>query len=125
MWGGARREGAEQVEGLELKWDWDRAALGSDHGTVRSLHLEELDDEGGAPRHNLGRQVAEGTVLDAHDGQLAAEGQLEREAVQVGVVIEVQFLQVLQCTNLLGKVLQQVLSQTQMSQVGEVADASG
>lgn len=42
--------------------------------------------------------MAEGTVLYAHDGQLAAEGQLEREAVQVGVVVEVQFLQVLQCT---------------------------
>lgn len=89
-------EGAEQPEGLELSRTWDRAALGSHHGTVRSLHLEELDDEGGAPGDNLGRQVAEGTVLDAHDGQLAAEGQLKREAVQVGVVVEVQLLQVLQ-----------------------------
>lgn len=77
-----------------------RAGLGlsSDHGTIWSLHLEELDDEGGASSDNLGRQVAEGTVLNAHDGQLAAEGQLEREAVQVRVVIEVQFLQVFQCT---------------------------
>lgn len=41
--------------------------------------------------------MAEGTVLDAHDGQLAAEGQLKWEAVQVGVVVEVQLLQVLQC----------------------------
>lgn len=94
--GAGRREGAEQVEGLESSRTG--IALGSDHGTVGSLHLEELDDEGGASRDNLGRQVAEGTVLDAHDGQLAAEGQLEREAVQVGVVVEVQFLQVLQCT---------------------------
>lgn len=69
----------------------------SHHGTVRSLHLKKLDDEGGSPCHDLGRQVAEGTVLDAHDGQLAAEGQLKGEAVQVGVVIEVQLLQVLQC----------------------------
>lgn len=69
--------------------------------------------------------MAERTVLDAHDGQLAAEGQLEREAVQVGVIVEVQFLQVLQCTNLLRQVLEQVLPETQMSQVGEVADASG
>ena len=62
------------------------------------MHLKELDDERGASGDDLGRQVAQGTVLDAHDGQLAAEGQLEREAVQVGVVVEVQFLQVLQCT---------------------------
>lgn len=72
--------------------------LSSDHGAVRPLHLQELNDEGGASGDDLRRQVAEGTVLDAHDGQLAAERQLEREAVQVGVVVEVQFLQVLQCT---------------------------
>lgn len=88
--------GCRATGGPGVKSDWDRAALGSHHGTVRSLHLEELDDEGGAPGDNLGRQVAEGTVLDAHDGQLAAEGQLKREAVQVGVVVEVQLLQVLQ-----------------------------
>lgn len=97
----------------------------SDHGTVWPLHLEELDDEGGASCDNLWWQVGEGTVLDAHDGQLAAEGQLEWEAVQVGVVVEVQFLQVLQCANLLRKVLQQVLPQTKMSEIGEVADTSG
>lgn len=76
---------------------WDQAAPSSHHGPVWSLHLKKLDDVGGSPCDNLGRQVAEGTVLDAHDGQLAAEGQLERKAVQVGVVIEVQLLQVLQC----------------------------
>lgn len=94
-----RQWGPEQVaEGpVRLGGQKGGAAPGSDHGTVGSLHLEELDDEGGPPRHDLGRQVAEGTVLDAHDGQLAAEGQLEREAVQVGVVVEVQLLQVLQC----------------------------
>lgn len=70
----------------------------SDHGTVGPLHLEELDNEGGAPGDDLRGQMAERTVLDAHDGQLAAQGQLKREAVQVGVVIEVQLLQVLQCT---------------------------
>lgn len=91
-----RRRGAEQVEGLELRRTGIELLSSSDHGAVRSLHFKELDDEGGAPRHNLGRQVAEGTVLDAHDGQLAAQGQLEREAVQVGVVVEVQLLQVLQ-----------------------------
>lgn len=96
--GGGQAGGCRASGGFGVKQDWDRAALGSDHGTVWSLHLEELDDEGRASRNNLGRQVAEGTVLDAHDGQLAAEGQLEREAVQVGVVVEVQFLQVLQCT---------------------------
>lgn len=90
-------EGAQsKVEGLVLRRTRIEL-LGSDHGTIWSLHLEELDDEGGAPCDNLGRQVAEGTVLDAHDGQLAAEGQLKWEAVQVGVVIEVQLLQVLQC----------------------------
>lgn len=73
-------------------------ALRSDHGTVGSLHLEELDDEGRASCHNLSRQMSEGTVLNAHDGQLAAEGQLKREAVEVGVIVEVQFLQVLQCS---------------------------
>lgn len=91
-----RRRGAEQVEGLELRRTGIEPLSSSDHGAVRSLHFKELDDEGGAPRHDLGRQVAEGTVLDAHDGQLAAQGQLEREAVQVGVVVEVQLLQVLQ-----------------------------
>lgn len=85
------------MEGLESGLGWDRAAPSSHHGTVGSLHLKKLDDEGGSPCNNLGRQVAEGAVLDAHDGQLAAEGQLERKAVQVGVVIEVQLLQVLQC----------------------------
>lgn len=94
---GGQARGCRASGGFGVTSDWARAALGSDHGTVWSLHLEELDDEGGAPRDNLGRQVAEGTVLDAHDGQLAAEGQLKREAVQVGVVVEVQLLQVLQC----------------------------
>lgn len=86
-------------QGTPRVWsrDWDRAAPSSHHGPVRPLHLQELDDVGGSSRDDLGRQVAEGTVLDAHDGQLAAEGQLEREAVQVGVVVEVQLLQVLQC----------------------------
>lgn len=70
----------------------------SDHGPVGPLHLEELDNEGGAPGDDLRGQMAERTVLDTHDGQLAAQGQLKREAVQVGVVIEVQLLQVLQCT---------------------------
>lgn len=93
---------AERVEGLESDWTGNEPPLpplptpSSHHGTVRSLHLKKLDDEGGAARHDLGRQVAEGTVLDAHDGQLAAEGQLEGKAVQVGVVVEVQLLQVLQ-----------------------------
>lgn len=41
--------------------------------------------------------MGEGTVLYAHDGQFTAEGQLKWKAVQVGVVVEVQFLQVLQC----------------------------
>lgn len=68
----------------------------SDHGPVWTLHLKELDDEGGPPGHDLGGQVAERTVLDAHDGQLAAQRQLEGQAVQVGVVVQVQLLQVLQ-----------------------------
>lgn len=93
MGGGGRRQSAERVEGF---WTFRRTGTellrGSHHGTVRSLHLEELDDEGGASCDDLGRQVAEGTVLDAHDGQFAAEGQLEGEAVQVWVVVEVQFL---------------------------------
>lgn len=76
--------------------DWHQAGLGSDHGTVRSLHLQELYDERGATCDNLRWQVGEGTVLYAHYGQLAAEGQLKWEAVQVGVVVEVQLLQVLQ-----------------------------
>lgn len=83
------------MEGLESRLE-SGLARDSHHGTVGSLHLKKLDDEGGPPCDDLGRQVAEGTVLDAHDGQLAAERQLEREAVQVGVVVEVQLLQVLQ-----------------------------
>ncbi len=42
--------------------------------------------------------MAEGAVLYAHDGQLAAERQLERQTVQVRVVVQVQVLQVLQST---------------------------
>lgn len=68
----------------------------SDHGPVGALHLKELNDERGPPCHDLGGQVAERTVLDAHDGQLAAQCQLEGQAVQVGVVVQVQLLQVLQ-----------------------------
>lgn len=94
---GGREGGCRARRGSGVRLDWDRAAPSSHHGTVRSLHLKKLDDEGGSPCDNLGRQVAEGTVLNAHDGQLAAEGQLKRKAVQVGVVIEVQLLQVLQC----------------------------
>lgn len=76
---------------------WHRIGR-SDHGTVRPLHLQELDDEGGAPSDYLWRQVAQGTVLDAHDRQLAAQGQLKGQAVKVGVVIQIQLLEVLQCT---------------------------
>lgn len=68
----------------------------SDHGTVRALHLEELDDEGRAAGDDLRRELAQRAVLDAHDGQLAAERQLEGQPVQIGVVVQVQFLQVLQ-----------------------------
>lgn len=74
-----------------------RCASVSDHGPVGTLHLEELDDEGRASSDDLRREVAEGAVLDAHDGQLAAQGQLERQTVQVRVVVQVQVLQVLQC----------------------------
>lgn len=123
--GGGQTKGSRASGGFGVKQDWHLSCSCSDHGTVWSLHLEKLDDEGGASCDNLGWQVGEGTVLDAHNGQLAAKGQLEREAVQVGVVIEVQFLQVLQCANLLREVLQQVLPQTKMSQVGEVANTSG
>lgn len=87
--GGRQARGYRASGGFGVKKGWDWAALGSDHGTIWSLHLEELNDEGGASRDNLGWQVAERTVLDAHDGQLAAEGQLKWEAVQVGVVVEV------------------------------------
>lgn len=68
----------------------------SDHGTVRALHLEELDDEGRAAGDDLRWELAEWAVLDAHDGQLAAQRQLERQPVQVWVIVQVQFLQVLQ-----------------------------
>lgn len=98
---------------------------GSNHGTVWSLHLEELDNEGRPSRDDLRRQVAERTVLNAHDGQFTAQCQLEWQAVQVGVVIEVQLLQVLECSDLLREVLQQVLPQTQVRQVGEVPNAPG
>lgn len=70
----------------------------SDHGAVGTLHLEELDDEGRASGDDLRWEVAEGAVLYAHDGQLTAECQLERQTVQVRVVVQVQVLQVLQCT---------------------------
>lgn len=69
----------------------------SDHGTVGTLHLEELDDERRASGDNLRWKVAEGAVLYAHDGKLTAQGQLERQTVQVRVVIQVQVLKVLQC----------------------------
>lgn len=69
-----------------------------DHGAVGALHLQELDDKGGASGNNLRGEVAERAVLNAHDGQLAAEGQLKGQTVQVGVVIQVQLLKVLQST---------------------------
>lgn len=68
----------------------------SDHGTVRPLHLEELDDEGRTASDDLRRELAQRAVLDAHDGQLAAQRQLEGQTVQVGVIVQVEFLQVLQ-----------------------------
>lgn len=56
---------------LLKNWGWREerggGRGGSDHGTVGALHLEELDDEGGPPSHDLGGQVAEGAVLNAHD----------------------------------------------------------
>lgn len=42
--------------------------LRSDHGSVRALHLQELDDEGWAAGYNLWREVTERAVLNTHDG---------------------------------------------------------
>lgn len=70
----------------------------SDHGTIRSLHFEELDDKRRSPCNNLSWKGIEWTVLNAHYRQFTAEGQFKRKAVQVRVVIQIQFFQILQCT---------------------------
>lgn len=63
----------------------------SNHGTIWTLHLEELNDERRAPSNNLRWKVTEWTVLDTHDGKLAAKSQFKGKAVQVGVVVQIQF----------------------------------
>ena len=67
-------------------------------GAPVSLSVHYLYDERRATGHNFSRDLRERAVFNAHDLQVGAVGQLVGQAVQLGVVVDVQGLQILQRT---------------------------
>ena len=54
-----------------------------------------LNDSRGSPVDHVGWQSAERTALHAHQGQTLAQGQLVGQGLEVGVVVQIELLQVL------------------------------
>lgn len=80
-----------------------------------------LDNERGASSHYFSWYLRERAVLDAHDLQIGAQRQFKRQVVQIGVVVDVERLEILQGADLLWQKSQAVLTDTEIRQVCEMA----
>ena len=66
--------------------------------TIRTFHLKVLDDQRRASVYNIGRELGERTVFDAHYLQVGTESEFKGKIMQIGVVVNVQSFQIFQCS---------------------------
>lgn len=88
---------------------------------IWKLKKNYLDNKRGASSHYFSWYLRERAVLDAHDLQIGAQRQFERQVVQIGVVVDVERLEILQGANLLWQEPQAVLANAEIRQVCEMA----